>query len=135
MRTVAPITTLVVGVALRSHSYSARCWHSVYQAKPADAISWYGPHLHESLRYVHQAAARKDAAIIESTLVDDLWLRDTAISQRSTSPRWRSRSRSESTRTPPRNRRFRTDAAPTYPPLISWISAHRSTAPRRQAFA
>lgn len=52
-------------------------WESVYQTKPADAVSWYAPHLHESLRYVRQASAHKDAAIIdvgggESTLVDDL---------------------------------------------------------------
>jgi SAM-dependent methyltransferase len=52
-------------------------WESVYETKPADAVSWYAPHLRESLRYVAQAAAGKDAAIIdvgggESTLVDDL---------------------------------------------------------------
>jgi 2-polyprenyl-3-methyl-5-hydroxy-6-metoxy-1,4-benzoquinol methylase len=52
-------------------------WESVYAAKPAEAVSWYAPHLQESLRYVTQAAASKDVAIIdvgggESTLVDDL---------------------------------------------------------------
>jgi SAM-dependent methyltransferase len=52
-------------------------WESVYETKPAQALSWYAPHLRESLRYVTQAAASKDAAIIdvgggESTLVDDL---------------------------------------------------------------
>ena len=52
-------------------------WESVYETKPADAVSWYAPHLRESLRYVAQAAAGKDTAIIdvgggESTLVDDL---------------------------------------------------------------
>ncbi len=52
-------------------------WESMYGSKAADAVSWYAPHLRESLRYVAQAAAGKDAAIIdvgggESTLVDDL---------------------------------------------------------------
>lgn len=52
-------------------------WESVYGAKPAEAVSWYAPHLRESLRYVMQAAADKNVAIIdvgggESTLVDDL---------------------------------------------------------------
>ena len=52
-------------------------WDSVYQSKPANAVSWYAPHLRESLRYVAEASTRKDAAIIdvgggESTLVDDL---------------------------------------------------------------
>jgi SAM-dependent methyltransferase len=52
-------------------------WDSVYRSKPADAVSWYAPHLQTSLRYVTEAAAGKNAAIIdvgggESTLVDDL---------------------------------------------------------------
>ncbi len=52
-------------------------WESVYETKPAEAVSWYAPHLRESLRYVAQAAASKCVAIIdvgggESTLVDDL---------------------------------------------------------------
>ena len=52
-------------------------WESVYETKPAESVSWYAPHLQESLRYITQAAAGKDVAIIdvgggESTLVDDL---------------------------------------------------------------
>jgi SAM-dependent methyltransferase len=52
-------------------------WESVYETKPAESVSWYAPHLRESLRYVTQAAASKKVAIIdvgggESTLVDDL---------------------------------------------------------------
>ena len=52
-------------------------WESVYESKPAEAVSWYAPHLRESLRYVNEAAAHKGVAIIdvgggESTLVDDL---------------------------------------------------------------
>jgi SAM-dependent methyltransferase len=52
-------------------------WETVYETKPADAVSWYAPHLQESLRYVTQAAVNKNVAIIdvgggESTLVDDL---------------------------------------------------------------
>jgi SAM-dependent methyltransferase len=52
-------------------------WEHVYATKAPDAVSWYAPHLHESLRLVRSAAASRDAAIIdvgggESTLVDDL---------------------------------------------------------------
>jgi 2-polyprenyl-3-methyl-5-hydroxy-6-metoxy-1,4-benzoquinol methylase len=52
-------------------------WDSVYESKPAEAVSWYAPHLRESLRYISQAATSKEVAIIdvgggESTLVDDL---------------------------------------------------------------
>jgi len=52
-------------------------WESVYHSKPADAISWYAPHLEASLQYIGQAARGRDAAVIdvgggESTLVDDL---------------------------------------------------------------
>jgi len=52
-------------------------WESVYDSKAAEAVSWYAPHLHESLRYIGQAAGDRHAAIIdvgggESTLVDDL---------------------------------------------------------------
>jgi SAM-dependent methyltransferase len=52
-------------------------WESVYRTKPAESVSWYAPHLRESLRYITQAAASLDAAIVdvgggESTLVDDL---------------------------------------------------------------
>ena len=52
-------------------------WESVYRTKPAESVSWYAPHLRESLRFITQAAASKDAAIIdvgggESTLIDDL---------------------------------------------------------------
>ena len=52
-------------------------WESVYETKPAEAVSWYAPHLRESLRYVTQAASSKEVTIIdvgggESTLVDDL---------------------------------------------------------------
>ncbi len=52
-------------------------WESVYESKAAESVSWYAPHLRESLRYDTQTAASKDAAIIdvgggESTLVDDL---------------------------------------------------------------
>jgi len=27
-------------------------WESIYETKPADAVSWYAPHLRECLRYV-----------------------------------------------------------------------------------
>jgi SAM-dependent methyltransferase len=52
-------------------------WESVYDSKAPEAVSWYAPHLRESLRYVDRAAAHKGVAVIdvgggESTLVDDL---------------------------------------------------------------
>lgn len=52
-------------------------WEQVYGSKAPDAVSWYAPHLAESLAYIRQAGADLDAAILdvgggESTLVDDL---------------------------------------------------------------
>lgn len=52
-------------------------WENVYQSKRFDAVSWYTPHLAESLRLIQQLCPDKTAAIVdigggESTLVDDL---------------------------------------------------------------
>ena len=52
-------------------------WESVYGTKSAESVSWYAPHLRESLRYTQRAAPGKEARIIdvgggESSLVDDL---------------------------------------------------------------
>ena len=52
-------------------------WESVYETKSAESVSWYAPHLRESLQYVQRSAPSKSARIIdvgggESTLVDDL---------------------------------------------------------------
>lgn len=52
-------------------------WEQVYGSKAPDAVSWYAPHLAESLAYIRQAGVGLDAAILdvgggESTLVDDL---------------------------------------------------------------
>lgn len=52
-------------------------WEQVYGSKAPDAVSWYAPHLAESLAYIRQAGVDLDAAILdvgggESTLVDDL---------------------------------------------------------------
>lgn len=52
-------------------------WEQVYSIKPADAVSWYRPHLETSLDLIARACLRKDAAIVdvgggEATLVDDL---------------------------------------------------------------
>jgi len=52
-------------------------WEHVYQTKAADAVSWYRPHLEQSLALIAHAAGDHAAAIIdvgggESTLVDDL---------------------------------------------------------------
>jgi SAM-dependent methyltransferase len=52
-------------------------WENVYRNKRFDAVSWYAPHLGESLRLIEQLCPDKTAAIVdigggESTLVDDL---------------------------------------------------------------
>lgn len=52
-------------------------WENVYRNKRFDSVSWYAPHLSESLRLIDQLCPDKTAAIVdigggESTLVDDL---------------------------------------------------------------
>ena len=52
-------------------------WDSLYGTQSAESLSWYAPHLKQSLEYVKKAAPKKDVSIIdigggESTLVDDL---------------------------------------------------------------
>lgn len=52
-------------------------WEQVYSSKAPDAVSWYAPHLAESLAYIRQTGVGPAAAIVdvgggESTLVDDL---------------------------------------------------------------
>jgi len=52
-------------------------WEVVYERKPADQVSWYRPHLEQSLAFIDAAGLSPDAAIIDvgggaSTLVDDL---------------------------------------------------------------
>lgn len=52
-------------------------WEQVYGSKAPDAVSWYAPHLAESLSYIRRASPVADAAIVdvgggEATLVDDL---------------------------------------------------------------
>jgi SAM-dependent methyltransferase len=52
-------------------------WEDVYRNKQFDAVSWYAPHLGESLRLIEQLCPDKTAAVVdigggESTLVDDL---------------------------------------------------------------
>ena len=52
-------------------------WNEVYQNKSHDAVSWYAPHLGESLELIENFCPDKTAAIVdigggESTLVDDL---------------------------------------------------------------
>ena len=52
-------------------------WENVYRNKNFDVVSWYAPHLGESLRLIGQLTPDKTAAIVdigggESTLVDDL---------------------------------------------------------------
>lgn len=52
-------------------------WDSVYRNKPFDAVSWYAPHLDDSLELITQLQRGCGSAVIdigggESTLVDDL---------------------------------------------------------------
>lgn len=52
-------------------------WEMVYSTKAPDAVSWYAPHLGESLTYIRKTGLSCPAAIIdvgggEATLVDDL---------------------------------------------------------------
>jgi SAM-dependent methyltransferase len=52
-------------------------WDNVYRSKSHDAMSWYAPHLGESLELIERFCPDKTAAIVdigggESTLVDDL---------------------------------------------------------------
>jgi SAM-dependent methyltransferase len=52
-------------------------WENVYRNKQFDAVSWYAPHLSESLRLIQELCPDSTASIIdigggESTLVDDL---------------------------------------------------------------
>ena len=52
-------------------------WNQVYERRAPDQVSWYRPHLEQSLSLIEQARLPADAAIIDvgggaSTLVDDL---------------------------------------------------------------
>ena len=56
---------------------AASHWEKVYKAKAANAVSWYRPHLDQSLALIELASPTRSAAIVdigggESTLVDDL---------------------------------------------------------------
>ena len=53
-------------------------WEDVYARKAADQVSWYRPHLDESLRFLTTTGIGPSAAIIDvgggaSTFVDDLF--------------------------------------------------------------
>jgi SAM-dependent methyltransferase len=61
----------------RSHVPPKAHWEKVYETKAPDAVSWFAPHLAESLAYIARTGVPKTAAIVdvgggESTLVDDL---------------------------------------------------------------
>lgn len=52
-------------------------WDGVYGRNSATSVSWFAPHLSESLRYIKAAAPDRSSSIVdvgggESTLVDDL---------------------------------------------------------------
>lgn len=58
---------------MQSHNH----WEDVYGSKSFDSVSWYAPHLTESLLLIEQLCPDKAAGIVdigggESTLVDDL---------------------------------------------------------------
>jgi SAM-dependent methyltransferase len=55
-------------------------WDRVYQTKDATGVSWYRPHLEQSIDLITRTGVRADASIIDvgggaSTLVDDLLVR------------------------------------------------------------
>jgi ubiquinone/menaquinone biosynthesis C-methylase UbiE len=55
-------------------------WNAIYTQKAENEVSWYQPHLEQSLRFVEGAGVTRDAAILDvgggtSTLVDDLLAR------------------------------------------------------------
>ena len=52
-------------------------WDHVYETKAPDAVSWYAPHLAESLGFIQRTGVGPSASVIdigggEATLVDDL---------------------------------------------------------------
>lgn len=56
-------------------------WDAVYGGKAPDEVSWFQPHLEQSLRFIEEAGLPKSASILDvgggaSTLVDDLLARD-----------------------------------------------------------
>lgn len=56
---------------------SSAHWEGVYGRKKSDQVSWFRPHLEQSLAYVERAGLPRDAAIIDvgagaSSFVDDL---------------------------------------------------------------
>ncbi len=58
-------------------SAGAEHWENVYSRKKPDQVSWFRPHLEQSLAYVARAGLGSDAALIDvgggaSTFVDDL---------------------------------------------------------------
>lgn len=52
-------------------------WETVYRTKAPDAVSWYAPHLEDSLEFIRASGLATTSAVIdvgagEATLVDDL---------------------------------------------------------------
>ena len=52
-------------------------WENIYQQKDPERVSWFRPHLEQSLHFIETACLARDSAIIDvgggaSTLVDDL---------------------------------------------------------------
>lgn len=48
-------------------------WEDVYRNKRFDAVSWYAPHLGESLRFIEQLCPDKTAAIVDIGGGDPPW--------------------------------------------------------------
>lgn len=62
---------------IRSAMNSMEHWQEVYSKKSPDQVSWYRPHLEQSLDFIRSGVFESDARIVDvgggaSTLVDDL---------------------------------------------------------------
>ena len=58
-------------------THSRLHWENIYKTKPADAVSWFAPHLEKSLELISGLGLPKTSSIIDvgggaATLVDDL---------------------------------------------------------------
>jgi hypothetical protein len=47
------------------HMHSSDHWETVYRSKPFDAVSWYAPHLGESLRLIQKLCPDPMASITD----------------------------------------------------------------------
>jgi ubiquinone/menaquinone biosynthesis C-methylase UbiE len=62
---------------VRSSDETSAHWEAIFQRRQPTEVSWYQPHLRQSLDLIHEAGLAREAAVIDvgggtSTLVDDL---------------------------------------------------------------